>query len=146
MSSQNVTVRVSTVVSRLFWVIWVPKCDLTTLDLNWCEFRDQKNKLEIFFSSAHLMHRAAKKVITSLWLDDNCCEIYTEIKNARYMRAKRAKLLFFIAKYANLRRSFRYCRLFFLLKTLTSNINYPSNYKIKTKLTTNYNSVLTNTR
>ena len=51
---------------------------------------------------AHIVHTTAKQVISRRGKNENVCEMCQKLKNAR---AKRAKLLFFIVKYANLRRS-----------------------------------------
>ena len=56
---------------------------------------------------AHVVHTTAKQVISSRGKNENVCEMCQKLKNAR---AKRAKLLFFIVKYANLRRSCHCCR------------------------------------
>jgi len=51
---------------------------------------------------AHVFYTTAKQVISRRGKNENACEMRQKLKNAR---AKRAKLLFFIVKYANLRRS-----------------------------------------
>ena len=64
---------------------------------------------------ADVVHTTAKQVISRRGKNENVCEMCQKLKNAR---AKRAKLLFFIVKYANLRRSSR-CRRRGCLSSLT---------------------------
>ena len=55
-------------------------------------------KIEHFSSHGHVVHASAKQVISRRGKNENVCEM-SKIENAR---AKRAKLLFFIVKHANL--------------------------------------------
>ena len=73
------------------------KCALTILELNWNQ-RLGQDKIEHLSSYAHVVHTTAKKVIHVIerMRTSSKCQ---KMKNAR---AKRAKILFFIVKYANL--------------------------------------------
>ena len=90
---------VAAIISKLFKVITLGKCVLTILELNWNQrFGDSESKLNIchhmLTSSTQLQNRSfhvVKKTRTSA----KC----PKLKNAR---AKRAKLLFFIVKNADL--------------------------------------------
>ena len=90
---------VSAIISRLFKAITLAKCVLTILELNWNQrFRGKRTKLNvchhILTSSTQLQNRSFH-VMESTRRSARC----PRMKNAR---AKRAKLLFFIVKYANL--------------------------------------------
>ena len=64
----------------------------------------KKHKCEILSLSAHVVHTTAKQVISRWGKNENDREMY---KNEKRGRAKRPKLLFFVAKYATLWRSCR---------------------------------------
>ena len=98
---------VSAIISQLFKAITLAKCVLTILELNWNQrFRGKRTKLNIchhmLTSSTQLQNRSSH-VVERTRRSARC----PRMKNAR---AKRAKLLFFIVKYANLWRS---CYLYF---------------------------------
>ena len=93
---------VSAIISQLFKSIRLAKCVLTLLELNWNQrFRGKRTKLNIcdhiLTSSTQLQSRSFH-VVERTRRSARC----PRMKNAR---AKRAKLLFFIVKYANLWRS-----------------------------------------
>ena len=56
----------------------------------------QEDKIEHLSSYGHVVHATAKQVISRSRKNENVCEM-SKMKTAR---AKRAKLLFFIVKYA----------------------------------------------
>ena len=90
---------VAVIISKLFKVITLRKCVLTILELNWNQrFGNKKPKLNIchhkLTSSTQLQNRSFHVVERSR-TSAKC----PKMKNAR---ARRAKLLFFIVKYANL--------------------------------------------
>ena len=58
----------------------------------------KEDKIEHFSSYAHVVHTTAKQVISRRRKNENVSKM-SKMKNAR---AKRAKILFFIVKYANL--------------------------------------------
>ena len=58
-----------------------------------------EDKIEHLSSYAHVVHTTAKQVISRRRKNENVRAKCQKIKNAR---AKRAKILFFIVKYANL--------------------------------------------
>ena len=98
-SSENVTVRVSAIIFQSFKVIMLEKCVVTILELNWNQrFRDKKTELNIchhmLTSSTQLQSRSFH-VVERTRTSSKC----QKMKNAR---AKRAKILSFIVKYANL--------------------------------------------
>jgi len=89
----------SAIISQLFKVILLEKCVLTILEWNWNQrFWDNKTKLNIchhmLTSSTQLQNRSFH-VLERTRTSSEC----QKMKNAR---AKRAKILFFIVKYANL--------------------------------------------
>ena len=91
--------RISAIISELFKVITLGKCVQTILELNWNQcFRGKETKLNIchhmLTSSGQLQNRSFHVVERSR-TSAKC----PKMKNAR---AKRAKVLFFIVKYANL--------------------------------------------
>ena len=90
----KIELRISAIISRSFKVILPAKCVLSTLKLNWNHrWRDEKTKLKIcrqMITSSTRLHVVERTRTTA-----KC----PKMKNAR---AKRAKLLFFIVKYANL--------------------------------------------
>ena len=98
-SSENVTVRVSAIIFQSFKVIMLEKCVVTILELNWNQHLGHKRtKLSIchhMFTSATQLQNKLFHVVERTRTSSKC----QEMKNAR---AKRAKLLFFIVKYANL--------------------------------------------
>ena len=91
--------RVSAIIFQLFKLVLLEKCVLTTLELN-CNKRlgHEKTKLNIchhtLTSSTHSQN-SSFHVVERTGTSTNC----QKMKNAR---AKRAKILFFIVKYANL--------------------------------------------
>ena len=94
--------RISSIISELFKVITLAKCVQTILELNWNQrFRGKETKLNIchhmLTSSGQLQNRSFHVVERSR-TSAKC----PKMKNAR---AKRAKVLFFIVKYAKLWRS-----------------------------------------
>ena len=94
---------VSAITCQLFKVITLAKCVLTILELNWNQrFRGKKTKLNIYHhtltSSTQLQNRSFH-VVERTRTSAKCPKM-------KYARAKRAKLLFFIVKYANL---WRFC-------------------------------------
>ena len=91
--------RVSVIIFQLFKVIMFEKCILTTLELNWNQrLGHKKTKLNIchhmLTSSTQLQNRSF--LVVERTRTASKCQ---KMKNAR---AKRAKILFFIVKYANL--------------------------------------------
>ena len=78
------------------------KCVLSRLELNWNQcFRDKKDKIEKLSSSALVVcvDTTAERHFTSSKKRTRTAMKCTKTKNAR---AKRAKVLFSIVKYANL--------------------------------------------
>ena len=91
--------RVSAIIFQLFKLIMLEKCVLTILELNWNRrFGLKKTKLSICHhllpSSTQLQNRSFH-VVERTWTSTKC----QKMKNAR---AKRANVLFFIVKHANL--------------------------------------------
>ena len=91
--------RVFAIISQLFNINTLAKYVLTVLKLNWNQrFRDKKTKLNIclnMITSSTQRQNRSFNVIERTRTSEKC----SKMKNAR---AKRAKLLFFIIKYANL--------------------------------------------
>ena len=92
-------VRVSAIIFQLYKVIMLEKCVLTIRELNWNQrLGHKKTKLNIchhmLTSSTQLQNRSFH-VVERTRTSSKC----QKMKNAR---AKRAKILFFIVKYANL--------------------------------------------
>ena len=92
--------RASAIIFQLLKVIMLEKCVLTILELNWNQrLGHKKTKLNIchhmLASSTQLQNRSFH-VVERTRTSSKC----QKMKNAR---AKRAKILFFIVKYANLR-------------------------------------------
>ena len=90
---------VSAIISQLFKVIMLEKCVLTILELDWNQrFRGKETKLNIchhmLTSSTQLQSRSFH-VVERTRTSSKC----PKLKNAR---AKRAEILFFIVRYANL--------------------------------------------
>ena len=89
---------VTAIIFQLFKVIMLEKCVLTILELNWNQrLGHKKTKLNIchmLTSSTQLLNRSFH-VVERTRTSSKC----QKMKNAR---AKRAKILFFIVKYANL--------------------------------------------
>ena len=83
---------------QLFKVIMPEKCALTILELNRNPSFGQ-DKIEHLSSCAHVVHTTAKKVISRHRKNEDVFKMSQDLKNAR---AKRAKILFSIVKYANL--------------------------------------------
>ena len=95
----EMSLRVSAIIFQLFKVIMFEKCVLTILELNWNQrMGHEKAKLNIchhmLTSSTQLQNRSFH-VVERTRTSSKC----QKMKNAR---AKRAKILFFIVKYANL--------------------------------------------
>ena len=93
------SLRVSAIIFQLFKVIMLEKCVLTILELNWNQRSGHKwTKLNIchpmLTSSTHLKNRSFH-VVERTRTSSKC----QKMKNAR---AKRAKIMFSILKYANL--------------------------------------------
>ena len=93
------SLRVSAIIFQLFKLIMFEKCVLTILELNWNQrLGHKKTKLNIchhmLTSSTQLQNRSFH-VVERTRASSKC----QKMKNAR---AKRAKILFFIVKYANL--------------------------------------------
>ena len=91
--------RVSAIIFQLFKVIMLEKCVLTILELNWNQHLGHKRiKLNIchhmLTSSTQLQNRSFH-VVERTRTSAKC-------QKMKYARAKRAIILFFIAKYANL--------------------------------------------
>ena len=93
----KMSLRVSAIIFKLFKVIMFEKCVLTILELNWNQGLGQ-TKLNIcqhmLTSSTQLQNRSFHVVERT-----RTSSKYQKMKNAR---GKRAKILFFIVKYANL--------------------------------------------
>ena len=99
--------RLSAIISQLFKAIVLAKCVLTFLELNWNQrLRDKQTKLNICHHMLTLS-TTAKEVISRRRKNENVCEMSKD----EICSAKRAKILFFIVKYANLYRSCRRRRL-----------------------------------
>ena len=92
------SLRVSAIILQLFKVIMPEKCASTIQGLNW-NLRSGQDKIEHLSSYAHVVHTTAKQVISSRHRKNECVFNMSKMKNAR---AKRAKILYFIVKYANL--------------------------------------------
>ena len=100
-SSENVTSQFS-IISQLFKAIVLAECVPTFLEINWNKsFRYKQTTLEHLSSRLRCPVTAAKPVFSRRRENENDCKC-PKMKSAR---AKRAKLLFFIVKYANLWRS-----------------------------------------
>ena len=89
--------RVSATIFQLFKLIMLEKCVLTILELNWNQRLGHKTKLNICHHtltlSTHLQNWSFH-VVERTRTSSKC----QKMKNAR---AKRAKILFFLVKYAN---------------------------------------------
>ena len=89
--------RVSVIIFQLFKVIMFEKCVLTTLELNWNQcLGHKKTKLNIchhMLTSSTQLQNMSFHVVERTRTSKKC----QKMKNAR---AKRAKILFFIVKYA----------------------------------------------
>ena len=98
-SSENVTVRVSAFFFQSFKVIMLEKCVLTILELNWNKrFRDKKAKLNICH---HMLTLSTQPQSRSFHVVERT-RTSSKCQNMKNARAKRAKILSFIVKYANL--------------------------------------------
>ena len=92
--------RVSAIIFQLFKLIMLEKCVLTILELNWNQrLGHKKTKLNMIChhaltSSTQLQNRSFHVVERT--------RTSTKCQNMKNARAKRAKILFFIVKYANL--------------------------------------------
>ena len=91
--------RVSAIIFQLFKVIMLEKCVLTILELNWNQrLGHEKTKLNIclhVLTSSTQLQNQTFHVVETKTTSSKC----QKMKNAR---AKRAKILFFIVKYAHL--------------------------------------------
>ena len=92
------SLRVSAIIFQLFKVIKFEKAVLTILEFNWNQrLGHKKTKLNIchhmLTSSTHLQNRSFHVVERT--------RTSTKCQKMKYARAKRAKILFFIVKYAN---------------------------------------------
>ena len=92
-------IRVSATIFQLFKLVILEKCVLTILELNWNQrLGHKKTKLNIchhmLTSSTHLQNRSFD-VVERTRTSSKC-------QKMNYARAKRAKILFFFVKYANL--------------------------------------------
>ena len=95
--------RVSAIISALLQVVWLTKRTLTILELSWYErFGKGKKKLTSFSATSDIVRTIAERIISRRKFGMRGCTM-------KKARAKRAKLLFFIVKYVNLRRSCRRC-------------------------------------
>ena len=95
----KMSLRVSATIFQLFKLLMLEKCVLTILELNWNQrLGHKKTKFNIchhmLTSSTHLQNRSFH-VVERTRTSTKC----QKMKNAR---AKRAKILFFIVKYADL--------------------------------------------
>ena len=95
----KMSLRVSAIIFQLFKVIMFEICVLTILELNWNQRLGQKRtKLNIchhMLTSSRQLQNRSFHVVERTRTSSKC----QNLKNAR---AKRAKILFFIVKYANL--------------------------------------------
>ena len=104
---QKIQLNVSAIIFQLFKVIFLEKCVLTILELNWNQrlghnrvtnSGHKKTKLNIchhmLTSSTQLQNRSFHVVERT--------RTSTKCQNMKSARAKRAKILFFTLKYANL--------------------------------------------
>ena len=93
------TIRVSAIIFRLFKHIMLEKCVLTILELNWNQHLGHKkiklNICHLMLASSTQLQNRSFHVVERTTTSTKC----QKMKNAR---AKRAKILFFIVKYANL--------------------------------------------
>ena len=86
------SLHISAIIFQLFKVIMPEKCTLTSQELNW-----NQTKLNIcphMLTSSTQLQKRSFHVIERTRMSSKC----QKMKNAR---AKRAKILFFIVKYAN---------------------------------------------
>ena len=95
----KMSLRVSAIIFQLFKLIMFEKCVLTILELNWNQrLGHKKTKLNIchhmLTTSTQLPNRSFHVVERS--------RTSSKCQKMKYARAKRAKILFFIVKYANL--------------------------------------------
>ena len=95
----KIQLNVSAIIFQLFKVILLEKCVLTILELNWNQrLSHKKTKLNIchhmLTSSTQLQNRSFHVVERT--------RTSTKCQNMKSARAKRAKVLFFIVKYAHL--------------------------------------------
>ena len=96
-SHLKMSLRVSAIIFQLFKVSMPEKCALTILELNWNQ-RLGQDKIEHLSSYAHVVHTTAKKVIHVI----ERTRTSSKCQKMKFARAKRAKILFLIVKYANL--------------------------------------------
>ena len=95
----KIKLRVSAMIFQLFKVILVEKCALTILELNWNQrLGHKKTKLSI----CHHMLTSSIQLQKRSFHDVERTRTSTKCQKMKNARAKRAKLLFFIVKYANL--------------------------------------------
>ena len=91
--------RVSAIIFQLFKLLILEKCALTILELNWNQrFRDKKTKLDICH---HMLASSTQKQNKSSHVVERT-RTFSKCQKMKNARAKRAKILFLIVKYANL--------------------------------------------
>ena len=91
--------RVSAIIFQLFKLIMLEKCVPTILELNWNQrLGNKKTKLNICH---HLLTSSTQPQNRSFHVVERT-RTSTKCKKMKNARAKRAKILFFIVKYANL--------------------------------------------
>ena len=98
--STEAKLRVSAIIFQLFKVILLEKCVLTILELNWNQgLGHKKTKFNIchhMLTSFTQLQNRSFQVVERTRTSSKC-------QKMRIARAKRAKILFSIVKYANLR-------------------------------------------
>ena len=96
----KVSFRVSAIIFQLFKVIMFQKCVLTILELNWNQrLGHKKTKLNI----CHHMLTSSKQLQNRSFHVVERTRTSSKCQKMKYARAKRAKILFSIVKYASLR-------------------------------------------
>ena len=91
--------RVSAIIFKLFKLIMLEKCVLTILELNWNQRLGQKKtKLNI----CHHMLTSSTQLQNRSFHVEERTRTSTKCQKMKNTRAKRAKILFSIVKYANL--------------------------------------------
>ena len=91
--------RVSAIIFQVFKVIMLGKCVLTILESNWNQrLGRKKTKLSI---CDHMLTSSTQQQNRSFHVVERT-RTSSKCQKVKYARAKRAKVLFFIVKYANL--------------------------------------------
>ena len=90
--------RVSTIIFHLFKVIKFEKCVLIILELNWNRRLGHKTKLDIYH---HMLKSSTQLQNMSFYVVERM-RTSSKSQKMKNARAKRAKILFFIVRYANL--------------------------------------------